>query len=79
MAKQGGPSEREAAVAVLAVEADHGDDSSSDGGKVVRDGVTGAVWLGKDGWTASRAPDESEVPSGRRPFWRRRGDGRCEG
>jgi hypothetical protein len=40
------------------------DDLSSDGIEVVLDGVSWDVWLGDDGWTASRPSQESEVPSG---------------
>ena len=76
MAKHGSPSEREAAVAALSAhiaeldeakrtgDNDRWDDISGDGVEVVLDGTTWDVWLGEDGWTASRPSYESEMPGG---------------
>lgn len=71
---------REAAVAVLAAhiadldeaqragDGDRWDDVSSDGVEVLLDGVIWEVWLGDDGWTASRPSYESEMPGGSPAF-----------
>ena len=71
---------REAAVAVLgrhiaeldeakrAGDDDRWDDISSDGVEVVLAGATWEVWLGGDGWTASRPSSRSEIPGGSAVF-----------